>query len=117
MRRIDFFMSARASTPATQGHHHDDNGPKTRRILRIFVRTDATHRPHTAIPIRPNCFVPEHYKRAANNLLISEGVCWMAHAEPLYPNRPNSYSRNMRRSRGRTAINFAERTTTTRAFS
>ena len=70
-------MSARASTPATQAHHHDDGGPKTRRIVRIFVRTDATHRSHTAIPIRPNCFVPEHYKRAANKLLIGEGVCWM----------------------------------------
>src|SRR4051794_24766362 len=73
MRRIDFFMAARASTPATQGHHHDDDGSKTRRIFRIFVRTDATHRSNTAIPIRPNCLVPEHYKRAANNLLIGEG--------------------------------------------
>ena len=41
------------------------------------MEADATHRSHAAIPLPPNCFLPEHYERAANNLLSGAGVCWM----------------------------------------
>jgi len=81
------------------------------------MEADATHRSHSAIPLRPNCFPPEHYKRAANNLLSWEGVCWIAHAKPLYSHQPNSCPRHIQRSRGRAAAKFAEGRTWTRKLS
>src|SRR4051794_28808159 len=99
MRRVDFFMSARVSTPPPKATITMKMAPRTKRIVRIYVRTDATHRSHTAT-YTAKLFPAGTLQTGCKQFVNWRGGMLDAHAKPLYSDRPNSYPGSMRRSRG-----------------